>query len=180
MTSSRPQRDPRHHSGTHVVSTPAMRIALLAQSVVLAGTFLKGLGWGLWVIVRLSRRQSGWAPFVPLVSAAVTAGLLLAAVSYTKAIECSEEGLAAMSEIDHPDGLVMDFTGSMHNGCRAHDYTSMPAHDVIAQYNGELTRNGWDTLEPPAGEAVAAERDGVRVYVQTVPVDDGLVPITIS
>jgi hypothetical protein len=45
MTSSRPQRDPRHHSGTHVVSTPAMRIALLAQSVVLAGTFLKGLGW---------------------------------------------------------------------------------------------------------------------------------------
>jgi hypothetical protein len=74
-----------------VLSTSVQVLAGAAQALVLMSTLLLGLGWGGWTyplavvqaavafapLLRLAGRQRlGWALLVPVVSGAVSAGLL--------------------------------------------------------------------------------------------------------
>jgi hypothetical protein len=87
--------DPRPSSqrpgGPAALSKALEVLAGAAQALVLMSTFLLGLGWGGWTypvavgqaavafvpLLRLAgRRRLGWALLVPVVSAALTAGLL--------------------------------------------------------------------------------------------------------
>lgn len=88
-----PRTPNRQPGGRQVLSKALEVLAGAAQAFVLMATFLLGLTWGGWTypvalgqavvafvpLLRLAgRRRLGWALLVPVVSAALSAGLLRA------------------------------------------------------------------------------------------------------
>ena len=89
-----PDPHPSSRPGGQGALSKALEVlAGAGQALVLMSTFLLGLGWGGWTypvavvqaavafvpLLRLAgRRRLGWALLVPVVSAALTAGLLAA------------------------------------------------------------------------------------------------------
>jgi hypothetical protein len=167
-------------------------LAGLAQLMVLAATFFMGLGWGgpTWVaglvqagagvvlVVRLGGRRSWWVVAVPVLSALLTVGLVMVAEQYAAATECSDQETQAFARLRPPVGLDMELEGDMNNGCMARGYTRTPPETVVTHYAEQLRENGW-SIRTGQGRYLEADLDGLRIVVEAVPAEGGLVLISV-
>ena len=175
-----------------VVYPIVLVLAGLAQLMVLAATFFMGLGWGgpTWLaglaqagvgvalVARLGGRRSWWVVAVPVLSALLTAGLVLAAEQHASATECSDRETEAFARLRPPAGLDMELEGDMNNGCMARGYTRTPPEKVVAHYAKQLRQNGW-SIRTGQASYLEADLDGLRILVEAVPEEGGLVLISV-
>lgn len=175
-----------------VVYPLVLVLVLVAQVMVLAGTFFMGLGWGgpTWLlglaqagagialVARLGGRRSWWVVAVPVASALLTAGLVTVGAQYAAATECSDRETEAFARLLPPAGLDMRLEGDMNNGCMARGYTRTPPETVVTHYAGQLRENGW-SIRTGQQRYLEAELEDLRIFVEAVPAEGGLVLISV-
>lgn len=176
-------------------STALLVVAVLAfvgQAVVAMGTFLMGLGWGgptyyaallqvllaFGVIGRLVSRRRRIAALVPLVSAALTALLLVAGQQYAEATGCGPRVQAVAGELAAPPGADARLTGGME-GCFARFETDLSVAEVGEHYSTEFDRHGWERDAHTDG-AAGGTKDGIRATVYTEPLPGGRAHVAIE
>ena len=152
-----------------------------AQAFVLFATFLMGLGWGgptyVAALVQagaafvplswLATRRRAEVLLVPLVSAALTAGLAFAGQAHGRATACSDLERAAAQELAPPPGTTVEVEGEYTEGCVARTGMALSNRAILEHYQAEFARLGWQ--ETPDGPqtrlGTAAVKDGVHVVV---------------
>ena len=174
---------------SRAVTTVLTLLAYAAQAFVLFSTFVMGLGWAgptyvaalvqaglaFLLIARLAQRRRRAVVLVPLLSAALTAGLVVAGTAYARAAACDDDVLAAARQLAPLPGTTAGFEGHEVEGCLASTRTDLSAQAVLEHYEGELTRLGWRLTPERTQSAIgtAAERDGLSIVVDVDPAADG-------
>lgn len=207
----------RPGTGSHRASPAwwlAVAVALALQLLVLFLTLVMGLGWGGWshvvallqgllglvVIVLLAVRRRWAALAVPLVSAALAAGLAALGVATAPLTECSEAEETALAELSTPAGQPLEPDGRMEFGCYAQFGSELSLVELRSQYGPQLRERGWHVQvldEPPppgpeegrpssdrlGGMVLTASRDGLHLTAELVrefPQDPGSVRFFVS
>lgn len=164
------------------VRTALTVLAFAAQAFVLLVTFLMGLGWGGFTylaalmqagaafvpLTRLATRRRKAVLLVPVLSAALTGGLLIGGQAYDRATACSEQELAAAQQLAPPPGTTVELEGEYPEGCVARTRTRLTNQDIVQHYRAEFARRGWQ--ETPGQHdstiGIAAVKDGIHVVVE--------------
>ncbi len=164
-------------------------LACAGQAFVLFSTFVMGLGWAgltylagvlqavlaFGLIARLAAGRRRAVVLVPVLSAALTAGLLGAGLAYGTATACSAEERAAAKQLAAPPGTVVDFDGEYIEGCVARTRMRLSKQAILKHYQAELARNGWQET-PGRQEATvgtAAVKDGLTLVVDINTAEEG-------
>ena len=169
-------------------------LAVLVQGGVLFLTFVMGLQWGGWtylaalsqafllgvLVVVLALRRRWLAPAVPLLSAALSAGLLTVFVTVEGVTACTPEMREATAQLTPPLGAEVSFTGEPGVGCVAR--FTVPASKtgtVLAHYRREFTRHGCEiTAAEPGG--LLATRGQLVLNVSALDMEGGLVVMVVN
>ena len=175
--------------GGRVLPTVLTALACAAQAFVLCFTFVMGLGWGgvtyvaalvqaamaLGLIAWLASRKRSIVVLVPVLSAALTAGLAFAGQAHGRATACSDQERAAAEQLAPPPGMTVEYEGYYIEGCLATTRMSLSNQDILEHYQDEFSRHGW-RLTPGRQEATvgtAAEKDGLSMVVEIATDDEG-------
>jgi hypothetical protein len=123
------------------------------------------------LIAQLAKRRRRTVVLVPLVSAALTAELVVAGTAQARAAACDDRVLDAAQQLAPlPDGTA-EFEGHEVEGCLASTRTGLSEQAVLEHDEGELTRLGWRLTPERTQSAIgtAAEQDGLSIVVDVDP-----------
>lgn len=164
-------------------------LACAAQTLVLLATFVMGLGWaGLTYIAALLQagaafvliawlagRRGKVVVLVPVLSAALSAGLFSAGYAYELATACSDEEWAAVDQLAPPPGTTVQFEGEYIEGCLARTDMALSDQQILEHYEAEFARLGWQETPGQHDSRVgtAAVKDGIQLTVDVEDTEGG-------